>query len=182
MPKPLNLIAACAENRLIGRDGRLPWRIPEDMAFLHAQTRGQIVVLGRVCYETWPAAAREGRRAIVLTRDQSLAKENVSVVSSLPSALAEAESLPGEIYVCGGESIFREAIALPQTHRLYLTLVHAQVQGDRLFPEWRDRFTREVSRRESADANWRYTFLTLERDGVSANGSSVKQVLQPNSQ
>ncbi len=182
MPKPLHLIAACAENRVIGRDGRLPWSIPEDMAFLHAQTRGQIVILGRICFETWPAAAREGRRAIILTRDRSLAGENTSVVSSLAEALTQAETLVGDVYVCGGQRIFEEAIALPQAQYLHLTLVHAEVEGDRRFPEWRNRFTRVVSRRESADAHWRYTFLTLEREGVSALGSSVKQVLQPNSQ
>src|SRR3954463_7303447 len=56
MPKLLHLIVACAENRVIGRDGKLPWHIPEDLKFFHDETAGQICVLGRVCFETWPAA------------------------------------------------------------------------------------------------------------------------------
>ena len=59
VPKLLNLIVACAENRVIGRDRRLPWRIPEDLQFFHDQTAGQTVVLGRVCFETWPRATSE---------------------------------------------------------------------------------------------------------------------------
>ena len=79
------------------------------------------------------------------------------------AALGAAETLPGEIYICGGQRVYEEAIVLPQARRLYVTLVHARVPGDRFFPDWTTRFTREVARRESADANWRYTFLTLER-------------------
>ena len=163
MSKPFHLIAACAENCVIGRDGRLPWRIPEDMAFLHTQTAGQIVILGRICFETWPAARRDGRRAIVVTRDTSLAGGEVRVAASLDEALAVASALPGEIYVCGGQRIFEEAIARPEARWLHLTLVHAEVPGDRFFPDWRETFPRVTARRDSADANWRYSFLTLER-------------------
>ena len=82
---------------------------------------------------------------------------------SLPAALAAAEALPGDIYVCGGQRIYEEAIALPRPRRLYVTLVHAEVAGDRFFPEWRDGSWRETARRDGADATWRYSFLTLEK-------------------
>jgi dihydrofolate reductase len=85
------------------------------------------------------------------------------VARSVPEALAKAEAMPGEIYVNGGERIFEEVLALDRPMRLHLTLVHAQVEGDRFFPEWRHLAWREVSRRESSDASFRYTFLTLER-------------------
>lgn len=163
VPKPLHLIAACAENRVIGRDGHLPWRIPEDLAFLHAQTAGQIVVLGRICFETWPGAVQDGRRAVVVTRAASLAGGDVRTAASLPEALAIAETLAGDVYVCGGQRIFEEAIALPQARWLHLTLVHATVPGDRFFPEWRTAFPRVTARREREDAAWRYAFLTCER-------------------
>lgn len=165
MPRPFNIIAACAENRVIGRDGRLPWRIPEDFAFFEKQTAGSTVIMGRISYNTWTRAAQEGRHVIVITRDISLARPNVQVASSLTAALAlaEAPGLPGEIYVCGGESVYREAMLLPQAARLYLTLVHAMPEGDKHFPDWRAIFPRELSRREGADAQWRYTFLTLGR-------------------
>ena len=163
MPKPLHLIVACAENRVIARDGRLPWNIPEDWNFFKAQTAGQIVVLGRRSFETWRSVARDGRRPIVITRDLSLANERIRVTPSLDAALALAETLPGEIYICGGERIYAETLALDRPMTLHLTLIHAEVDGDVFFPEWRHLAWRETARRESADANFRYTFFTLER-------------------
>ena len=85
------------------------------------------------------------------------------VVGSLSAALALAETLPGEVYVCGGERIFAETLARPGPQRLHLTLIHADLPGDRFFPEWRHLQWRETSRRESADPNYRYTFLQLAR-------------------
>ena len=163
MPKLLHLIVACAENRVMGRNGRLPWRIPEDWQHFQNETAGQICVLGRICYETWAAAAQDGRRPIVITRNRALSQPGVIVASSLDEALGIAETLPGEIYVCGGERIFAETLALPRPMRLHLTLIHATVDGDVHFPEWRHLAWRELSRRESADQNYRYTFFTLER-------------------
>ncbi|MEO6876370.1 MAG: dihydrofolate reductase [Opitutaceae bacterium] len=163
MPKLLHLQVACAENRVIGRDGRLPWRIPEDLKFFHDQTAGQIVVLGRICFQTWPRVLLDGRRPVVVTRNQALATDAVHVGASLPEALAIAEALPGEIHICGGERIYEETFTLGRPMRLHLTLVHADVPGDTYFPEWRHLAWRETGRRESSDANYRYTFYTLER-------------------
>jgi dihydrofolate reductase len=163
MPKLLHLQVACAENRVIGRDGKLPWRIPEDLKFFHDQTAGQIVVLGRICFQTWPRVRADGRRAVVVTSNPALAGDGVHAAPSLSEALAIAESLPGEIHICGGERIYAEALALPRPMRLHLTLVHAEVPGDTYMPEWRNYPWRELDRRESADANYRYTFFTLEK-------------------
>ena len=163
VPKLLHLIVACAENRVIGRNGRLPWRIPEDLRFFHDETAGQTCVLGRVCFETWPRAKLDGRQPVVITRNASLAEAGVRIASSLTQALEIAESLPGEIFICGGERIYAETLALPRPMRLHLTLIHAEVPGDTYFPEWRHLDWREIHRRESADENFRYTFLTLER-------------------
>ncbi len=159
----LNLMVCCAENRVMGRENRLPWRIPEDLKFFHEQTAAKTIVLGRICYQTWPRAREDGRRLVVITSDSALARDGVRVARSVPEALAAAEDLPGEIYVNGGERIFAEVLALDRPMRLHLTLVHAEVPGDRYFPEWRHLAWREVSRRESSDANYRYTFFTLER-------------------
>jgi dihydrofolate reductase len=181
MPKLLNLIVACAENRVIGRAGKLPWSIPEDLRFFHEETAGKICVLGRVCYETWPRVQLDGRKPVVLASrplarprrarlspEERNALEPVEsdpvVVRSLDDALATAERLPGEIYVCGGERIYAETLALIRPMRLHLTLIHAEISGDTFFPEWRHLAWRERSRRESSDANYRYTFFTLERE------------------
>jgi dihydrofolate reductase len=163
MPKMINLMVACAENRVMGRENRLPWRIPEDLRFFHEETAGRTIVLGRICYQTWPRAREDGRRLIVITSDPSLEREGVQVARSVPEALALAETMPGEIYVNGGERIFAEVLALDRPMRLHLTLIHAEVPGDRYFPEWRHLPWREVARRDSSDENFRYTFFTLER-------------------
>ncbi|HEY1848633.1 MAG TPA: dihydrofolate reductase [Opitutaceae bacterium] len=163
MPKMLNIMVACAQNRVMGRDNKLPWRIPEDAAFFHAETAGKINVLGRICYQTWPRAREDGRLPVVITSDRSLERPGVRVAASVPEALAIAEAMPGEICVNGGERVFEEVLAMNRPMRLHLTLIHADVAGDRYFPEWRHLAWREVSRRDSSDPNFRYTFFTLER-------------------
>lgn len=171
MPNLLHLIVACSENRVIGRDGKLPWRIPEDLKYFHDATAGQIVVLGRICFETWPRVALDGRRPVVITRDVTLAREGVRVAASFSAALAVAEAIAREtaqeIFICGGQRIYEETLALAETGarsvRLHLTLIHAEIAGDTMMPEWRGMAWREISRRESADTNFRYTFFELER-------------------
>lgn len=162
MPKPLTLIVACAENRVIGRDGRLPFDIPEDKKWFHDQTAGQTVVLGRICFETWPKVLADGRQPVVITSNAALGAGRVRVAADVPAALAIAQTLPGEIMICGGQRIYEET--LPVADRILLTLVHAEVAGDTWFPEWRHLAWRETWRRESRDANYRYTFSVLERD------------------
>ncbi len=169
MTKLLHLIVACAENRVIGRDRKLPWHIPEDLEYFHRETAGQVCVLGRICYETWPRVRKDGRRPVVLTSHRLAvapsqeAEADPIAARSLTGALAVAEALPGEVYVCGGQRIYEETLALDRPMRLHLTLVHAAMPGDTYFPEWRHLPWRELSRRDSADANHRYTFFTYEK-------------------
>lgn len=164
MPKLLHLHVACARNRVIGRERRLPWSIPEDLAFFHRATAGRICVLGRVCYETWPRARTEGRRPVVITRQSALAQPGVEVAASLTEALAVAETLPGEVCVCGGQRIYEETLALAGTRalRLHLTLVDAEIPGDTYFPDWRHLPWRELARRDSESGGYRITFFTLD--------------------
>ncbi len=161
MTKPLTLIVACAENRVIGRARRLPFDIPEDKAWFHEKTAGQTVLLGRICFETWPRVLQDGRQPVVVTSNRSLASDRVHVAANVTAALEIAQTLPGEIMICGGQRIYEET--LPLADRILLTLVHADVPGDTWFPEWRHLPWRESLRRESADANYRYTFSILER-------------------
>ena len=161
MPKPLNLVVACAENRVIGREGQLPWNIPEDMEHFHQTTAGQTVVLGRVCYQTWPRVSLDGRQPVVITSNPSLVDSDAKVASSVDDAIDIAQSLPGEIMICGGQRIYEET--LDRADRIILTLVHAEVPGDTYFPDWRHLEWRETAKRESHDANYRYTFSILER-------------------
>jgi dihydrofolate reductase len=161
--KPFNLIVACSENRVIGRAGQLPWRIPEDWKFFRSQTAHSAVILGRISFQSWKSILEDDRQVVVLTRDTSLASDRVHVASSLANGIAHVEKLGREIYICGGQRIFEEAIRLPDATRLFLTLVHAHVEGDRFFPEWQGEFPRVIDQRESADENYRYTFYELGR-------------------
>ena len=165
MPRPFHLIVSCSENGVIGRDRKLPWSIPEDQKFFQQQTAGQVVVMGRVCFETWPRATLDGRKSVLVSRQpwEEPARMPERTAPSFPAALEDASKLPGEIYICGGERIYREAIVHPDADLLYLTLVHVNIPGDTFFPNWKELFPREVTRRESADTNYRYTFLTLGR-------------------
>jgi len=179
MSKPLTLIVACAENRVIGRDGKLPFDIPEDKAWFHEKTAGQTVVLGRICYETWPKVLADGRQPVVITSQPGHVKEiaaqkvglnlrgaqvppqGILTAVDVTAALAIAQTLPGEIMICGGQRIYEET--LPIADRILLTLVHAEVPGDTFFPEWRHLPWRETWRKEGRDANYRYTFMQLDR-------------------
>jgi len=161
MPKPVHIIVACSENRVIGRGGRLPWSIPEDTAFFQARTLGHTVIMGARSFGEWLGCAR-GRDVVVVTHDPAALPPGVHAAATLPEAIARARTLRGEIYLCGGQRIYEEGLALADC--LHLTLVHTQIaDGDTFFPDWRAHFPRETARRESHDSRWRYTFLTFER-------------------
>ena len=131
----LTLIAAAAENNVIGRDGELPWRLPADMAWFRRHTIGHPVIMGRRTWETLPAPLKD-RLNIVLTRKSDLQLPGAVVANGPDDALTAAE--PGPAFVIGGGDIYR--LFLPLADRVLLTRVHATTEGDTLFPsldtEW----------------------------------------------
>lgn len=158
----LSLIVALARNRVIGRAGRLPWRLPEDLKFFRRMTVGKPVLMGRRTFESIGRPLPE-RQNIVLSRDPAYRAEGCQVVQSLGAALAVA-SPATEVMVIGGAMLY--ARTLPQAERLYLTLVEAEVAGDVYFPAFDWRAWREDWREEHpADERhaYPYTFLRLER-------------------
>lgn len=159
--KPLYLIVACSENRVIGRRGGLPWSIPEDTKFFQEKTRENTVIMGSHSFGEWPGCVKN-RDVIVITHEPEKIPSGVHVVRSLTEAIDVAQGLRGDVYLCGGQRVYEEGLVIGD--RLYLTLVHATIMdGDTFFPDWRAHFPREIARRESHDEHWRYTFLTLER-------------------
>ena len=170
----LALIAAVAQNRVIGRDGKLPWYLPKDLRYFRAVTMGKPVLMGR---KTWESMNRPlpGRTNIVITRQAGYQAEGARVVPDLEGAIELAESIAmidgvDEIMVIGGADIYR--LALPRADRLYLTEVHAEVPGDVCFPAWDRAAWREVSREDEAprdDDSHRYSFVVYER--ADASGS-----------
>jgi len=156
------LVAALAENRVIGRENRLPWRLSADLRHFKALTMGKPVIMGR---NTWESIGKPlpGRSNIVLTRDPQYRAPGCRVVHSLEQALEAAAGHP-EVMVIGGAELYRQT--LDRAHRLYLTLVKAQVDGDALFPAIEPRQWRELQRESHhADENneYDYDFVTLER-------------------
>jgi dihydrofolate reductase len=125
----ISLIAAVAENGVIGRNGDLPWHLPDDLRWFKQVTMNHAVIVGRRTFESM-GKAFPGRRWIVLTRDPSFRADGAEVVADLQAALAIAGS--GEIFIGGGSAVFAEA--LPIADRMYLTAVHAVVEGDTRFP------------------------------------------------
>lgn len=128
----VSIIAAVADNGVIGRAGGLPWRLPADLRAFKRLTMGHHVIMGR---KTWASIGRPlpGRTMVVLTRDAGLVLPGAHVVHALPDALALARAAGDtEAFVIGGAEVYERA--LPLADRLYLTRVHAQVEGDVRFP------------------------------------------------
>src|SRR5436190_16221397 len=121
-------IAAMSANRVIGKDGALPWRLPEDMKFFRSVTTGHPIVMGR---KTWDSLGRPlpNRRNIVLSRTMA-AVEGAEVVRS-PEEL-DALGLSGDVYVIGGAEIYR--LLMPRCAAVYLTVLTAEAEGDAFFP------------------------------------------------
>ena len=152
-------IAAVSLNRVIGRGGRLPWNLPEDVTYLHECVRGGVVIEGRRCYESRGRAFPGAARTIVLSGRTSWRPADATVCASLEEALPEAASAGRTIWIAGGERVYAEGLSF--CRRLHLTLVHREYSGDTFFPEWRDRFPVELSRTDSEDGGLRYSFLVL---------------------
>ena len=132
----ISLIWAMAENGVIGRDNRLPWRLPVDMKHVMTTTMGKPVIMGRKTLESMKSPL-PGRMNIVLTRDPLWQRDGVQVVGDLSEALDLAEQqglIDGidEAMIIGGAEIY--ALALPLAERLYVTRVHAEPAGDVYFP------------------------------------------------
>ena len=168
----LSLIAAVAENQVVGRNNALPWYLPEDLKYFKRTTLGKPVVMGR---RTWESIGRPlpGRLNIVVTRQANYSAEGARVVADLDAALELAQAqatIDGqdEVMVIGGAEIY--ALALPAADRLYLTEVHAEVAGDAHFPHWERSEWREISReRHAASGNnpHDYSFTVYERHSDS---------------
>ena len=120
-----------AENRVIGRDNALPWHLPADLKRFKALTTGHTLIIGRRTFDAI-GRALPGRRTIVLSRDPRWRGNGVEVAGDLDRALLIAAGA-SEVFVGGGAEVYRQAMA--RADRVYLTLVHASIDGDARFPE-----------------------------------------------
>jgi dihydrofolate reductase len=152
------IIAAMTENRVIGRNGTIPWDLPEDRRHFRELTMGHPVIMGRKTFESI-GRPLPGRTTIILSRQRDFLAEGCLMVPDLEAALTAASG-NSEIFICGGGELYREA--LPRAARLYLTIVHMSVDGDTFFPEIPAGEFVEVVRR-GGNGLIPFDFVTLER-------------------
>lgn len=158
----ISLIVAASRNNVIGANGELPWRLSADLKRFKALTMGKPVVMGRLTYESI-GRPLPGRQNIVITRTADFVAAGCNVVQSIEAAI-ETAGAAEEIMVIGGSHIYAEF--LPRADRVYLTRVHADVDGDAFLPELADdRWHIETCISQAADASNDYDvdFVVLNR-------------------
>ena len=158
----VSMIVAASANNVIGADGGLPWHLSEDLRRFKEITMGKPMIMGRLTYETI-GKALPGRRSIVLTRQANYQPAGVDVASTPEAALQLAGDVD-EVMIIGGAKVYEKF--LPMSERIYLTRVHAEVEGDTFFPEIREDEWRIVSSQPlppSDERPFSISFQTLER-------------------
>jgi len=172
----VSIIVAVSANGVIGREQGLPWHLPADLRRFKSVTMGHSMIMGRRTWESIGGRPLPGRPTIVVSRSRSFAAAGARVAHSLEEAVAMAAA-DDEVFVAGGEGIYRAA--LPIADRIYLTRLHADFEGDTLFPEFdpSDWVVVSEERHEPDEKNaYPYTFLVYERraeiDELSGNRSS----------
>jgi dihydrofolate reductase len=159
----VSLVAAMAENRVIGRAGGLPWHLPKDLQHFKRLTVDHTVIMGRKTFDELKGRPLANRRNVVISRNPEFHPHGVTVVPDLEEALALGAT-EKEVFVIGGGEIFLQA--MPRADRLYLTIVHAEVEGDTLFPAFDlAAWALEAEERHEADEKhaWAFTFRTYRR-------------------
>lgn len=159
----INLIAAIAgEKRVIGKDGGMPWHIPEDLKHFRRLTEGRPVIMGRKTYESIGKPLPH-RTNIVISKNMMNDIDRVLVAHTLSDALAKARISPGneEVFILGGQRVFEEA--LMQADRLYLTQIDLEVEGDTFFPPYKHLFKTIESSDAQYSNGYYIRFETLER-------------------
>lgn len=155
------LVAAVAKNRVIGRQGKIPWHIKDDLLHFKKLTTESAVIMGRKTYESI-GKPLPNRTNIVMTRRPRRLKD-VREVYNKNQALAVALEFSKDIYIIGGENIYREF--LPLAKKMFLTEIALEVSGDTHFPEWAKKEWIEVSRinKEDQSQDIKYSFVEYKR-------------------
>ncbi|HET8797552.1 MAG TPA: dihydrofolate reductase [Thermoanaerobaculia bacterium] len=161
----LSILAALTSNGVIGRDSALPWRQSTDLKRLKSLTMGHHVIMGRVTFDT-VGKPLPGRANIIITRREGLEIGGATVVHSLEEAIRIAAAAgESEAFVLGGAEIYAQA--LHRADRMYLTRIHAELEGDAFFPEFDDVSEWRLTDAEHFEADekneYPYSFLTYDR-------------------
>jgi len=156
-----------ADNRVIGIKNSLPWKLPADMQWFRKNTLGKPIIMGRLTFESFGAKALPGRRNIIISRDTDYsageASKNVEIYNSIEAALDAVKGVE-EVMIIGGMSLYKQALSIAD--RLYMTLIHAELEGDAWFPEFdaQQWVQRERVDHDADDKNqFPYSFVILNR-------------------
>jgi dihydrofolate reductase len=151
----ISIIAAMSENHVIGRDGDLPWHLPADLAHFKRLTSGHHVIMGRRTFDS-VGKPLPNRTCIIVTRKTDLKIDGAIVTNSLNNALAHTPN-DEDVFILGGGEIYRLALSLAD--RMYLTIVHATLDGDTFFPEFDEsNWSLVEDERHDADERHAYAF------------------------
>jgi dihydrofolate reductase len=172
----VSILVAMDENRGIGREGRLPWRLSSDLKRFKELTMGHHIIVGRKTFESI-GKPLPGRETIVVTQDRDYKAAGCFVVHSVEGAIALArERGESELFVCGGAEIYAQV--MDGADRLYLTQVHAVVDADTFFPDWDgNSWIEKESSFHKADEKNQYSFtfkvFSHRRDRKAENNFSL---------
>jgi dihydrofolate reductase len=155
------LVAAVADNGVIGADGGMPWHLPADFTHFRRVTAGHTLVMGRATYDSI-GRPLPGRPNVVVTRSSDWSADGVQVAHSLEEALALADAHDGDVAVIGGAALY--AAALPVADVQVLTEVHASPAGDTTYPAFDRAEWREVRRETGPAGEVALEWVWLERE------------------
>ncbi|WP_019414358.1 dihydrofolate reductase [Paenisporosarcina sp. TG20] len=157
----ISLIVAHDLNRVIGMNNKLPWHIPNELAYFKEKTMGKAIVMGRNTFESI-GRSLPGRLNIVVTRNPSYEFEGVTVVNSLEQAIEKARNYHEEVMVIGGEQIFNKV--LPYADLMYITLIKQQFEGDTYFPQYKqDWDVVSTSDTKTTESGIQYEYIIYKR-------------------
>jgi dihydrofolate reductase len=155
-----SIIAAIAKNGVISKNNKMPWNIPEDLAYFYKMISGKTIIMGRKTFESIGHPVKNSEN-VVLSHDQSLHLPGCVVVHSFAEILRRFENRSDEIMIIGGAAIFE--YFLPKVSRMYLTLINQEVDGDIYFPKWEQKDWIMSHKRDAEFGIYSYSFVVLER-------------------
>lgn len=168
LPPRLSIVAAMTENRVIGVDGGLPWKLPDEMQQFRALTLGHPVIMGRTNFEAEGKPLPHRRNIVLTTQDRwsppTDYEDDVEVCHGLDEALELVRDSDPEPFVIGGGKVYE--LAIPKVDRMYLTTIHAEFAGDTFFPAFDEtQWVVTDQRRHLADGRHAHAFTmrTLDR-------------------
>ncbi len=169
----ISIIAALSSNNVIGRGNDLPWHLSTDLKRLKALTMGHHMIMGRKTYDSI-GRPLPGRRFVVITRDPGFAVEGVETAHSLEEAIQRVTG-DEEPFIAGGGQIFEQAIH--RADRMYLTRIHAEIEGDAFFPDFDDVSEWQLTDAEHFEADEKndYPFSFLTYDRVAPEGHAIPE-------